>query len=404
MTTTIKCAICGHEDVLLADHLAEVHGMSVDEYLSAHAGAPVVSEGLWDAFTKTQPKKRRRQPPTLDNLRLNFAGLDFPINHMVPESACLPLPPNYRVPEAGDLGKDISHAAIALRCKRSLYIWGMPGSGKDAFLHAYSALTRTPGIIQTVQPGTDIQSWFFSRSFDQNGTFWEEGDVLKALRDGFVAADGTRVPYMVLISDFDRADRSQAESLRLVLDSIKGRVAGPTGQTYDVMPGTIVCMTANTAGGGDERGRMISANPIDASLLDRIQVKLQFHWLDWKDEVQICRAKFPELVERCPGVFAQVGAATAKVRAAIHAEEIHCEWSHRAVCNWLQHAEDIVFAHGGVVPDTLLKRASRVVLDGLPDQEHRDGVRKLLDPHIPGGALNAGDTSHIGKGSLTNGF
>lgn len=400
----IVCAICGHQDVLLSDHLAEVHGMTVEAYEAAHPGAPVVSQALWDEFTNSQPSRRRREPPALSDLKTDFAGFQLPVRTNVPEEACLPLPPNYSFPRSGKLGKDIAHAAVALMRGRSLYVWGMPGSGKDAFIHAFSALTRTPALILSVQPGTDVQSWLYSRAFDAEGTSWEEGVLLKALRDGYVTEDGERIPMLVLISDFDRADRAQAEVLRLILDSISGRVPGPAGRTYPVLPGTMFAFTANTMGGGDERGRMISANPMDASLLDRIQAKIEFHWMSWRDEEPIVRAKFPLLVERCPGVFAQVGKATEKVREAIHAEEVYCEWSHRAVCNWLLHAEDLVFAHGGSVPDNLLKRAARVVLDGLPDTETREAVKRIIDPHIPGGALNEGSTSHISSGSLDPNF
>ncbi|MFA6235506.1 MAG: hypothetical protein WC824_15125, partial [Bacteroidota bacterium] len=194
-----------------------------------------------------------------------------------------------------------------MKFRRSCYIWGLPGSGKDAFFHAWSNLTRHPAIIKSVKPGSDIEAWFFSRAFNDKGTYWEEGAVLPALRDGFITSSGRRIPYLFLVSDLDRADRSQAEYLRLITDTIQGRIDGPAGKTYDVLSQTIVVATGNTAGAGDERGRMISANPMDASLMERFNARFQFHWMNWEDESEIVQAKFPILFQRCPSALAKIG-------------------------------------------------------------------------------------------------
>jgi MoxR-like ATPase len=393
----IRCALCGHDDYFLGDHLLEEHDLTVEQYQEAHPDAPVVATTVWDAYLTQAGNRRRRLPPALEGLTVDLAGVPFALNPDVPESACLPLPANYKIPEHGALKRDIRHAAIGLARNRSFYIWGMPGSGKDAFFHAFSNLARRPGKIFQIKPGIDIEAWFFTRAFDKDGTSWEEGDFLKAARDGYVTETGERVPYLLLITDFDRADRAQAEALRLVMDSTMGRISGPTGEVYTVLPGTVIAATANTAGGGDTRGRMISSNPLDASLMDRFNIKLEFHWMDWKDEGEICQAKYPLLVEKCSYVFGQIGAATVKLREAIHAEELHWEFSHRAVCNWLTHAEDIIYGLGGKVPPNLLKRAARVVLDGAPDEETREGAKKIMDPHITGGALDKGDYKEDGK-------
>jgi len=284
------------------------------------------------------------------------------------------------------LGDDIQHALTALKFHRSQYIWGMPGAGKDALFHAWSALTRTPAIFRQVKPGTDIEAWFFSRAFNEKGTYWEEGAVLKALRDGYKTLSGRVIPYLILITDFDRADREQGEHLRLITDSILGRVDGPAGSVYTVYPETYIVATANTAGSGDDRGRMISANPIDAALLDRFERKFQFHWMEWDDEEPIVKSKFPLLYERCPSSFSQVGKATASLRDAIHKEKLYAEFSHRAVCAWLGHMEDIV-AMTGKVPKDLVKRGARAFLDGMPDEHTRLEAERLIDPHIKGGVV-----------------
>jgi MoxR-like ATPase len=402
----VKCNICGHEERdWLADHLLEAHGLSVEQYLDQHKGAPTASQRLLDRWEKQRSKTRRALPPKANELTVNIAGVEFPVNPDVPAEACLPLPPEYRVPRHGGLGKDVQHAVVSLKRRRSIYIWGLPGSGKDALLHAFSALTRTPAAIFQVQPGIDIQGWFFARAFNESGTYYEEGEALRALRDGFLTPSGRRIPYLLAFSDMDRMDRAQAEYMRLITDSIQGRVKGPGGATYPVLPGTVIAATANTAGAGDSRGRMVSSNVLDASILDRFERKFQFRWMDWRDEEPIVRAKHPLLVERCPDVFATMGRVTETLRKAIAAEELYAEFSHRALCTILGHAEDLIHCSGGTkVPSKLLKKAARAWLDGLPDEDTRQAARNLIDPHLKGGAIDEGDTSHINDGNLADGW
>lgn len=383
------CRICGHEDHWLGDHIAEAHGLGIEEYLASFPGSPTISQEALDELSQEKKGIRRAHPPGDTDIRVDVCGFEVPVNADVPEDDCLPLPPAYRFPKYGDLAIDITEALISIFRGRHVYIYGLPGSGKDALVHAVSNVLRKPAIIKQVQPSADIQSWFFYRSFDNEGTSWEEGELLRALRDGYETTNGRRIPYLILITDFDRATKAQAEALRLILDSISGRVEGPGGKVYKVFSGTQVIVTANTAGGGDTRGRMVSSNVIDASILDRFERKYEFHWMDWADEGEIVKAKFPLLAERCPSLFDQVGKATAQLRDAIHKEELYAEFSHRGVCSWLGHCEDIV-AITGKVPKDLATRGARAFLDGLPDQETRLHAQRLIDPHIKGGVVDAG--------------
>ncbi len=382
------CRVCGHSDHWLGDHLAESHELSVEEYLRMFPGSPTISQDALDELQKEKKGTRRAHPPVATDLKVNISGFDVPVNADVPEDDCLPLPPAYRFPKYGELAIDITEALISIFRGRHTYIYGLPGSGKDALVHAVSNVLRKPAVIKQVQPSADIQSWFFYRSFDNEGTSWEEGELLKALRDGYTTPEGRTLPYLILITDFDRATKLSGGP-RLILDSISGRVEGPGGKVYKVFPGTQIIVTANTAGGGDTRGRMVSSNVIDASILDRFERKYEFHWMDWADEGEIVKAKFPLLAERVPGLFDQVGKATAALRDAIHKEELYAEFSHRGVCSWLGHCEDIV-AITGKVPKDLATRGARAFLDGLPDQETRLHAQRLIDPHIKGGVVDAG--------------
>jgi len=391
-----ECKLCGKSHHWIGDHLAEAHGLTIDAYLSDFPDAPTCSSQLLTSYIETLPETR--QAANSAALTVSFADVAFPVDWEVPASACLPMPSHYAVPVHGDLARDVQDATVAVRCNRSLWIWGPPGTGKDALFSALCATTRRPSLLFNIAPGADITAWKFSRALQAQQTVWEEGVLLKAVRDGYQTPSGRQVPYLIVLSDFDRATRPQAEELRLVLDSIQGRILGPEGETYPVLPGTVIVATANSSGAGDTTGRCISANPIDASILDRFERKIRFRTLDQRDEEPIIRAKFPLLATDHPQVIPMMMNASNAIRQAIEKNEVFCEWSHRALCAWAGAAEDLIKTLGTAmsVPN-LLRRSSRVVLDGLPDIETRDLVKRIMDPHVLGGAVNEGDTSHINK-------
>jgi hypothetical protein len=391
-----KCEICGTHHHWIGDHLAEVHDLTVEAYLALYPGAATCSAELVASY-ETASKKRRKVAEA-SGLAVNFAGVSFPVDSRVPASACLPMPSHYAIPKEGKLAKDIQDVIIAIKRHRSVWVWGAPGTGKDAVFSALCAMTRRPSLLFTIVQGADVTAWKFSRSFNAQGTSWEEGALLKALRDGYVTESGERIPYLIVLSDFDRATRQQAEELRQILDSIQGRISGPTGEIWPVLPGTVIVATANSSGAGDTTGRCISANPIDASILDRFERKIRFHAMDPRDEEPVIRAKFPVLAGKMPDAISCMMRATVAVREGVEKEEVYCEWSHRTLCAWAGAAEDIMETISGKHHlASLLKRAARVVLDGMPDADARENVKRIMDPHIKGGMVNEGDTAHIDR-------
>jgi len=381
------CSLCGVRAHALASHLMEAHGMTVGEYNAACPTAPTASEAVVLRMDDYKVGKSRRPAPALADLAVPMAGVNVPVWGHVREDACLPLPPAYAWPMKGALRKDVHEAVIAVLSGRHTYIWGMPGTGKDAFVHGISHLARRPAMILSIVPGRDIGPWFYTRSVSKEGTGWEYGAGWDAITKGYVDDSGVRRPYIVLITDLDRADEAQVEWLRLLMDGIAGRIIGPDGKAVPVLKGTTFVATANTAGGGDERGRMVSARPMDASILDRFQRRFQFHYMDWADEEPIVLAKFPILVAKAPEVFAQIGNCTAAIRDAVAKETLYAEFSHRGVCAVLGHAEDIITVTGKC-PDGLLKRAFRAWIDGLSDENTRLEAKRLIDPHLKGGSLD----------------
>lgn len=415
----LTCKICGlQEPHYLGRHLLDAHQITGADYQSTYPGQEITSP-VFKSYLASRPIPARNQPPEPDKLSVSIAGMDFPVNYGVPESVCLPAPEHYRLPGTSSketpegrgatpvaaksamptkaLKASIQSAVLCIYKCRATYIWGNAGTGKDAFVSWLSHTCRIPAILRQVQPGADIESWLYTRAFNEKGTYWEEGAVLKALRDGYLTTDGRRVPYMLVLSDADRLDRSQAEMFRLILDSISKRVSGPRGETYPVLPGTRIVATANSPGSGDSRGRYVSSNVMDASLFDRFERKIEFGNMPWEDERIVVENKFPLIARFAPKVFDQMGKVTAVLREAIAKEQLYAEFSHRGLCSILGHINDIIEV-SGKVPDSIVKMGTWMWLDGLPDEQSRQAAWALIDPHLAGGVMQEGDTTFIKGG------
>lgn len=375
----MQCCVCNEETRWLIPHLTQ-HGLTEDQYRVQYPGAETSSPDFWiSAHIKHYIKSPTRTPVLTTPKRIQIGGVKLDILEDVPQEVLLPSPPQYRLPECGALGSKITDALIAWKHHRSMYIYGPPGSGKDGFVHYLSHATGCPALIFQIQPGTSIKNWFFTLGFSQEGSRYDEGVLLKALRDGY---GPERIPYLILLTDFDRADKNQAEALRLIMDSIEGRVQGPLGETYRVVPGTRVIATANTAGGGDERGRMVSARPIDASLLDRFERVFYFPWMEWQDEHPIICSKFPGIT-KYPELLAGIGKATTALRKAVADEKLYGEFSHRALCGWVSSILEILEE----THDTkgVVRRAAEVsFIDKFPTKATREAALLLIDPFFKG--------------------
>lgn len=379
---------CTFRSHSILDHLREVHDLSAEEYAEKHAGAATLSQRALDALDSLS-SVRRVAAPLPANLTVSMMSYtNIPVQASIPEDECLPLPEGYMFPTKGKAKDYVDRVLMALLAGRSAFIWGEPGTGKDASVHAYSALTRRPVMMVTFRPGTDIGPWFYTRSITEKGTGWEYGHMWMALTEGVLGRDGKRYPVTVLLSDVDRADTSQAEWFRLILDSISGRILGPDGKMVTIFPGTNFICTSNTCGTGDPRGRMISSNPIDASIKTRLGRKIQAAYMHWDDEGKILRARFPLLNEKAPDLFVQLGKATEALRNAIEREELYAEFDMRALCDILFECQDTLqfkFTNKSA-PDNLLKRGFQAWLQGV-EIDGRVTAQRLIDPFLKGGAL-----------------
>ncbi len=318
--------VCPHCMVLkdqIVEHILEEHGF---EALKGYTEQIPVNNVV--------NRKGARVRPVLKDA-VTLAGVSVDVNTDVPVEACLVLPDHYRFPTGVPLSGDVFDVLVCLKRGRSTFISGPQGSGKDSVVMAYSWFTRTPAKMFQVMPEEDIQAWLYTHEFRGDESYYLEGELLKAVRDGYTTSTGRVIPYLILISDFDRARKDQAEAMRLILDSTSGKVKGPNGKLYDVLKGTRFVVTANTTGGGDSSGMYISANVMDTSIMDRFERGVQFHRLPWSDEEKILFDRFPQVFMRDLELINTVEKIVTSIQKETDAGTIFYELSHRGICTWV---------------------------------------------------------------------
>jgi MoxR-like ATPase len=190
-------------------------------------------------------------------------------------------------------------AFCMLKTRVHTYIQGVAGSGKDTIVEQICAEYRIPFKAFAFKDGINANNWVCRtelRSTQNGGTesIVSDGELAKAVK-GFKAKDGKVYPYVILLSDMDRARPQDLEILRnaLQLGNSAYLIDNVRGGSIPVLEGTIFIATGNTGVDGDPNGTMI-ANPIDASIMNRF-AKIRAMLATKDQEVKIMMADHPRL-------------------------------------------------------------------------------------------------------------
>ena len=354
--------------------------------MAANAALAFISPEAEATYRDMTPGRSAAPMPT--DLKVKVLGINLPVDAGVPESVCLPIPMGYMHPTKGKAKAQHKRVTLAVKKARKVFVHGPPGTGKDAIFHALSYKMGIPAEIRTFNPNVDVNHWFYSREIGVEGTSWSYSNLWRALTEGYTGADGITRPYLIVFSDIDRATPEQLEAFRLLLDTTSGRITGPTGDVFTILPGTRFAFTANSCGTGDATGRM-SSQAMDASMLDRMGRFVEFDYMAWADEEAILRGKFPTVVEADSDLLTQLGGAVTAVRDAIKQGTLYAELTHRGICEIMMECEDLLDEAGGKVPANLLRKGLNAWLSRLGEQ--RLAAKALCDAAIKGGVIARDD-------------
>lgn len=387
-TNMVECRECGqavpHFLVKhLPSHTVEVDGrtreMTVDDYLHKYPGAPTISSALASKLeARTDPALPRPGLLRKSDITVPIAGIRHRVRLGTPRDASLPLPAFYVPPVLKQAGKAMYHLSVALTDERAIYIHGPTGSGKDAAVHYFSAVTQRPTMLIQIIPKVDLRPWISVPSLRDRVMTYEDGPLVKALRDGY---GPDKVPYLILFTDIDRAEADQLEYLRMMLDSISGRIMTCDGKTHLVLPDTQFVATANTVGMGDGAAQYVSAKPQDVSILGRFPVKIQWFDPEIEDVMPTIQDAYPDLSQ---GQFFQNLRRIMQSLRSAGVQTTQAIFSMRdafAVCN---HARRLIRVGQWNLLDstTIILGALRVWLGGLADDQ-RIVIRSVLQTHFP---------------------
>lgn len=385
----VQCLECGQpQGHILLSHLEAVHGMTTRQYAARHPGAATVSDRL-GAKLEAHLDPGKVRTAVRGDLVVNLAGVRFPVDMRVDPIACLPEPENYVLPDTGDSKKPVVHILTAIRKRRATWIHGPTGSGKDAIVHFLSVVARIPGVFIEFHPDGDTSAKITFRSFRDGSTVWDEGVVLKALRDGYEVKNDQgvvvdRIPYLVLLSDIDRATPEQLELFRPILDSIQGRVCLPNGEVHPVLKGTRFVATANTVGTGENTMQYVTAQAHDVSLLNRFECFFYLGYPEWNVTAQALRGQFASLVKDSPEIVDRLGEFVRALRKE-GGRKLTTPFSHRDAVAALNHASDLIEVAGWRPDDPhLLFAGLRSWFQRLPADAVEPAIA-IATVHVKGG-------------------
>lgn len=104
-------------------------------------------------------------------------------------------------------------------------------------------------------------------------TFFDEGPVIKAMREGSV----------LLLDEFDLALPENIMCLQTIVDG-SGYFIKQTGEYIEPKPGFTIFATANTKGLGDDTGTYIGTNILNEAFLERFIITFEVDYMEPKDE------------------------------------------------------------------------------------------------------------------------
>ena len=154
----IQCALCDFKGHSLIAHLEAEHGMTAQAYIEAGHG-PTLSPMVLDRLVV-----KRKPAPEPKDLSVDIGGwFKMPVDIGITAEQTCKRPEGFLWATKGRSKKVHQRLTQSLARGRNVFLWGLPGTGKDAAIQAFFSDLRKPVIVISFKPGTDISPYFYTR-------------------------------------------------------------------------------------------------------------------------------------------------------------------------------------------------------------------------------------------------
>lgn len=324
-----KCAICGHEDHSLINHLRDAHGSTADQYLSLHPGAEVLSpfgKKVFDEMVKRPdiPAALQYKEKAYDSMATFGVGFGakkapkpirgyegFGHDDGVPQAD-----PNYFFT---DTARDV---LMGMMAGAKIYAKGPTGSGKTTLYEQISARLGRPFFRQQfhgeMEPTELTGNWFVN-----------ERGVMEYMYSGLVRA--LQLPSIVCLDEYDSGNAVVSAIANALLEGKPLVLANKGGEKIQPHKDCIIVATGNTAGMGDDTGLYASTSVQSFATMNRFGMFVNIDYMTEEEEKALLLKIHPTM----PPEFARDICKVAKlVRDGFVGGSVSVVLSTRQVLNW----------------------------------------------------------------------
>jgi cobaltochelatase CobS len=297
----VKCEICGKQGLYeISSHIRENHGMSVQEYMDAHQGAPVVHQDVLTFLeSATIHLDVEGHPWRLVSKwdKLGFSAY----GPVVPHKSAPRIDPHFEFP--AEATKLLYYAFEA--GQRPLLV-GPPSTGKSCLaLNMCAALGWGFQRVNFNGQATPRSLFGSPRAGAQGETYFLYGVVPLAMRGN----DGKG--ECLLLDEIGFIDPDMSAGLHPVMEPGGSLVLQENGGEV-VWPGPLfrIIGTDNVGAQGDMTGAFHGVKPLNAAFMDRWSMQINVGYMDQGTETDVLLRKVPELPRKVADIMCEISNAS----------------------------------------------------------------------------------------------
>lgn len=369
----VACRLCDHSAHVLVLHLRHEHGLTVQDYVAEHPGAPVFSDtgslllrerdAAHSGLDALRAPDRPYTTHTIEEI-FGLKGEDFEARRYEGEAPY--------VPDTDDSAYIYDREALQTLCYalqraqfNTIWIAGPSGVGKtDLVMHAHKRLNRE--CFRVCFDKSIIPEGLLGGCRFVNGeTRFQYGPIVHAMVRGAT----------LFLDELDLANPHTMPVLRPVLERKPSVVLLDNGgERVRAHPDFRVVVTANTFGAGDDSGHYSGTEILSVADRQRIGLFVAMDFLPEKDEIDL-------LVKGVEGLTSKQGAEFVKiangVREMARDGTVEEPLSPRQLVNW---AEVFMLTKSAMSAANLtilapLSESSRMAIGNLIKQSSLDRGR-----------------------------